>query len=535
MSNWEVARFVGLAEKWELSGALEAAVSQIADRATIPPLLAVALLRRAHASCDSELARQVHVALRERVPVVHRYTYEIQALTLLQGAKDALLFIRRQKRGCRSPAEIPHLTLALREGGANALALRYVRLCHRKWPHSREILHALVTSLISSGQPHAALSVLRSQASRIPGIDLFGVQLNALTETGDLDACQALIARSGEAKRKTVAAARLQIATALEQLDEARAAARDMLSAPGQALHAAKHFNIKHQGALLNELALFKAAERDAAANGMPCTSLVQDHYYAARRVLIDWAGGSERRGSGHGAGAIPRNIFQYWDTAEIPVAVQEIMGSWQGIPGWNYARLDRRQAIGWLSQKLGLRYVKAFKLANHVAEECDFLRLCLLFVEGGIYADADDRLYGSIDAIVGSRLGALLFLEPFGAVLNNFLCAAPGHPIIARAMEMACAALLGRDNDSTWAKTGPGLLTRAAALHVVHNHRDAGGDTSILPRYLLRRHVYIHVAVPYKKTPKYWGDMDSPVSHAEHCALTIVANASAARTVQAS
>jgi hypothetical protein len=100
---------------------------------------------------------------------------------------------------------------------------------------------------------------------------------------------------------------------------------------------------------------------------------------------------------------------------------------------------------------------------------------------------------------------GALLFREPFGAVPNNFLASAPGHPFFVRAAEMACEALLRRDNESTWSKTGPGLLTRVAAVQILEDAGRVAASVSILPIWRLRREVLIHGALPYKKTEAHW------------------------------
>lgn len=66
---------------------------------------------------------------------------------------------------------------------------------------------------------------------------------------------------------------------------------------------------------------------------------------------------------------------------------------------------------------------MRAFKLASHVAEESDFLRLCLLLADGGIYADADDLLTGTPEALLQDGAGLVVFPEPtLGSIENNLL-----------------------------------------------------------------------------------------------------------------
>jgi hypothetical protein len=72
---------------------------------------------------------------------------------------------------------------------------------------------------------------------------------------------------------------------------------------------------------------------------------------------------------------------------------------------------------------------------------------------------------------------------------------------VIARAVRMARDALLRRDGESVWMKTGPGLLTRALAAELTM------GDpvVTLLPQIRAGRHVKMHVPMPYKTTGGYW------------------------------
>ncbi|EEX15691.1 conserved hypothetical protein [Citreicella sp. SE45] len=94
--------------------------------------------------------------------------------------------------------------------------------------------------------------------------------------------------------------------------------------------------------------------------------------------------------------------------------------------------------------------HVRPFKFASHVAEESDFLRLCLLLADGGIYADADDLLPGNPEALLQHGAGLVVFPEPtLGSIENNLLCAPRGHPVIARAVDLSLrAAQAGQRQD---------------------------------------------------------------------------------------
>ncbi len=136
-----------------------------------------------------------------------------------------------------------------------------------------------------------------------------------------------------------------------------------------------------------------------------------------------------------------------------------------------------------------------------------------MLWKEGGIYADADDMLVGDLDDLLAEGGGAILFHEQFGTIANNLICARPKHPLIGAALGMACTSLSARANESTWSKTGPGMMTRATAVYVSNTPaEEVRGDLRILQQSLMFRHVHSHIKLAYKSTPSYWNAYDGAV-----------------------
>jgi hypothetical protein len=94
-----------------------------------------------------------------------------------------------------------------------------------------------------------------------------------------------------------------------------------------------------------------------------------------------------------------------------------------------------------------------------------------------------------------------------FGSVGNNFLGAAPGHPVIARALQQAVESINRGDRDVIWLSTGPGMMTRVLAQCLA----DPAGAEELLRSSLLlepgqlNRAVAVHCRLNYKKTKLHW------------------------------
>jgi mannosyltransferase OCH1-like enzyme len=120
-----------------------------------------------------------------------------------------------------------------------------------------------------------------------------------------------------------------------------------------------------------------------------------------------------------------------------------------------------------------------------------DYLRICFVLAEGGLYVDADDVLVG--DGWKDIFLDCTLKIQPLcydvGAggmvstsdlqqtdlptdgrifyVNNNPIAAPAGHPVLRRALERATRRLLGHEpSPEIQSTTGPGNLTAVLAAH---------------------------------------------------------------------
>jgi hypothetical protein len=96
-------------------------------------------------------------------------------------------------------------------------------------------------------------------------------------------------------------------------------------------------------------------------------------------------------------------------------------------------------------------------------------------------------------------------YLENYGTIGNNFLAAAPGHPAIVRALELATAAINRGDHDIVWLSTGPGLVTRAIAGFLAQASAKESGSVAISELFEMRRLVDIHCPARYKATAQHW------------------------------
>ncbi len=202
---------------------------------------------------------------------------------------------------------------------------------------------------------------------------------------------------------------------------------------------------------------------------------------------------------------AIPLAIHQYWDEGSPPADLADYLESWRvHHPGTPYRLWSEAEARAFLDRRCGASVLAAFERAAEPAMKADLFRLALLREEGGLYADADDRCLRNVAPLLAGGHGLLAYQEDLGSLGNNILAAAPGHPVIARALALGVEAVNRGDTDILWLATGPGLLTRAAA-QVLAERPEMMMDCRILDRHEILAFAAIHCLAAYKATERHW------------------------------
>jgi hypothetical protein len=191
----------------------------------------------------------------------------------------------------------------------------------------------------------------------------------------------------------------------------------------------------------------------------------------------------------------IPRRLVRYWhDPSDLPDDVRACLESWDRLRevGFEFRMFDDGTAAAYIARTYGARENRAFARCRHPAMRCDYLRLCFILAEGGLYVDADDVLLGDgwreLFQDGRLKLQPLCYDIPSAGMVeaadiwradlrvdgrifyvNNDPIAAPAHhPVLQGALDRATDRLLGNDPfPEIQSTTGPGNLTAALSVHV--------------------------------------------------------------------
>jgi hypothetical protein len=94
----------------------------------------------------------------------------------------------------------------------------------------------------------------------------------------------------------------------------------------------------------------------------------------------------------------IPRTLVRFWhDPYDVPPDVRACMESWDALrdEGLHFRMFGDASASAYIAERYGPRELAAFARCRHPAMRSDYLRMCFVLAEGGLYVDADDVLLG--------------------------------------------------------------------------------------------------------------------------------------------
>lgn len=200
----------------------------------------------------------------------------------------------------------------------------------------------------------------------------------------------------------------------------------------------------------------------------------------------------------------IPSQLLFYWQGPNC-TAVLRSLRRWQALhPHHTLRCLDRQGARDWLADRALSAPLALFDRLEQPAARADLLRLCLLWHEGGVWADVDEYPRLPVLPWLQGARGICVIEQGMGAVANSFIAAVPQLPLIGRALHHALHRLQTPGAvPNPWWQSGPAAMTLALAETL-----DAPGEAAglrVLDQRSYERRVATTLPLPHKRGPDHW------------------------------
>ena len=150
----------------------------------------------------------------------------------------------------------------------------------------------------------------------------------------------------------------------------------------------------------------------------------------------------------------IPKKILQIYFQGEDSLPSYVKKNITEKNPDWEYNFFDQEKCYNFLRENFDESYVDKLKSFKKYAHKADLFRICWLYINGGVYMDADMELFIPLDEIIKDFNGTLTTLKNnfrrnlyddvisnfFGykheTLLNGFIFSTKGNTLIKKCIE---------------------------------------------------------------------------------------------------
>jgi mannosyltransferase OCH1-like enzyme len=198
------------------------------------------------------------------------------------------------------------------------------------------------------------------------------------------------------------------------------------------------------------------------------------------------------------GPSKIPRIIHVTWRSKELPQRFVPIVDRMRALhPGWEIRLWTDDEMLAFVTEH-GPQYLAKYTGYKHMIQRCDFFRLFVVSVLGGVYLDLDvelaksfNELPGYVEAffpcekVMSKRVLALHGNRDAVRIGNYAFGAVPNHPFLLyllgrlKDVERVEKEGTGKDPNYVLETTGPGILTTA-----YHDYVRLHPDTNVTILY---------------------------------------------------
>lgn len=161
----------------------------------------------------------------------------------------------------------------------------------------------------------------------------------------------------------------------------------------------------------------------------------------------------------------IPQTIYQTYKSRSLQKGMYTAAQSWiKKNADYQYFFFDDEAQRAFIETHFDSKVLSAYDQLDVGAFKADLWRYCVLFVNGGVYADIDTVCMVSLKKLIRPDDS---FIAPFagivpGGIFNAFICSSPGHPFLEASINLSTEMIIKGNHDHPLAITGPLCMGRA-------------------------------------------------------------------------
>lgn len=162
----------------------------------------------------------------------------------------------------------------------------------------------------------------------------------------------------------------------------------------------------------------------------------------------------------------IPKKIYQTFETHELPHGMSKACLSWKTKnPNYEYTFFDKHDRVKFIKEHFGPEVIASYHTLVPGAFKADLFRLCVLYVHGGVYIDADTICETPLDDLIEATDKFIITRDDPMAMKwlgNAFIAASSKHPFLKEAIDRIVKNCQSKQEMFYLDYTGPALMGKS-------------------------------------------------------------------------
>jgi len=211
----------------------------------------------------------------------------------------------------------------------------------------------------------------------------------------------------------------------------------------------------------------------------------------------------------------IPKIIHQTFETKFTPPGMSRARGSWSANnPEYVYKFYEATDRIDFIKNNFPVSVLKAYHDIIPGAFKADLFRYCVLYIEGGVYADSDTTCLTPLDEYINKDTSLLVVRDDPMAkkwLANAFIATKAGEGIFLDAINRCVENIKSRKEMFYLDYTGPGLLGKCVNRRLnreIETEYELGSQDVNGLKFKILKHDFTSTEFKYN---------DKPVIHVEY------------------
>jgi len=179
----------------------------------------------------------------------------------------------------------------------------------------------------------------------------------------------------------------------------------------------------------------------------------------------------------------IPRIIHQTFETELTPPGMSNARESWRiNNQNYIYKFYNANKRIEFIKKNFNSDVLQAYHNIIPGAFKADLFRYCVLYIQGGVYADVDTICLKPLSYYINKTDDLVVVRDDPMAkkwLANGFLACNPNHPLLLYAIQKAVQNIQSQEKKFYLDYTGPGLLGKSLN-HVLNRDIETEYDLGI-------------------------------------------------------